>query len=169
VTSEKSVDTAQRLDGIVAAGGAWPLVAASYPVGGDTPRTATSILDDPILTVPVVNGNVYEIRCEIRYAGGAGGAAGFLQWLWNHPGGSFRINTHYFGTGGTLLEQALLGSTTGVAAFTNGVGTDLPLSGRGLYVCAGTGPLTFQWGCQTNTGTNTHVKEGSYLIAQQIG
>lgn len=162
--SEKAYTTEQRLTALIAGE-----TAAFYPVAGDTARTATAIIDDPYLTVPVISGSIYEVRCQVRYSGGSAGAAGHMAWLWSHPGGDFRMNTWYTGTGGSFTYQALIGTTSGVAAQTTGVANDMPWMGMGIYYCTASGFLTFQWGCLTNTGTNTHVKEGSCLTATIIG
>lgn len=147
-------------------------VSAWYPAGGTTARTATAQVADPYLTVSLQANAVYRVELYLHYNGGAGGSAGYIEWSWTNPTSSNWYYVSHFlnaGTGvGTIAEQT--GTGTGQYAYTDGVSTTLGLTQHGTLITAGTaGSLTFNWGCQNNSGTNTHVVAGSLLTATRIG
>lgn len=98
---------------------------------------------------------------------------GFLEWDFSVPSGAagqFYYNALYKSSTGTLLNQSLQDNTSGVYAYTNGVTVPLTLQATGLLITStSSGTFSFNWGCQTNTGTNTHVTAGSVLSATRVG
>lgn len=149
-------------------------VAAYYPINGtsNTARTSTAQVADPYLTVALQSSAIYKIDSEIQYYGGSGGSAGFLQWSWTVPSGSEFFYTAAFLSSATGLPllHAENGSSSSDYANTTGVSNQLAMSMHGIISTSSTAAsLTWNWGCETNSGTNTHVASGSWLTATRIG
>lgn len=175
-TNATAVTQLQEMQTQASATGGYEL-AAFYPLGGNTARTSTALTADPYLVIANVQANaVYQSQVHLVYSGGAGGSAGMMAWDFSTPSGStYHYNVLYLGGTGTIgvtntrLEYHL-GGDTGIYAGTLGVSSSLAWDSWGLlYTGASSGSFTFNWGCETNTGTNSHLLEGSYMKLSRLG
>jgi hypothetical protein len=141
----------------------------------DTARNSTTtVADDPDLQLPVAASSTYQVTGVFFYDGPSTGT-GDIKWTWTVPsgaGGQYscdhqNISGSYAGAFANNWTDGP--GLTSTQANSTGVGTILTLTWKGILVVVGTaGNLTFRWAQNTSSGTNTHVKAQSYLVAQRI-
>lgn len=119
-----------------------------------TSRSATvAPADDPDLTLSVVAGGVYEVRCLAVWTNGGGG----MRMAWNVPAGASMTWTDGGGSG--------LTSAASNATFTASTGTEAV--GR-LTVGATAGACTLQWAQSTSNAGATVMQAGSFLFLRRV-
>lgn len=148
---------------------AWTVPLASVKPSDTGRANTTSVTADPDLRVTVAAGASYEIRCIVRYKGGANGSSD-MQCTITVPASSSgffvlnRINISGLAVG---FDDGNFGTAKNVA--TNGTGTTMQLLIAASLTTTNSGTVAFAWGQAQSSGTATTVIAGSTITAQRIG
>lgn len=138
----------------------------------DLARThATSLTDDPTLQLLNLAANgVYELGALLLYTGGSGGSEGDLAWTWRLAGGvSMSYSAHRINAGGSVVVGTGAAGTDTLTAQTQGTGTLMAVNLTG-QITTGSAPAyaVLQWAQNTDSGTATTIKAGSYVRARRL-
>lgn len=164
--SEKSYDTAQRIDAQVAGGWTIPFEAIK---SADESRTSTTLADDADLQFVGILAGTYKVELDVAYTGGAGASEGDYKWGFTWPTGATIILSGIArGTDQALHQNSYDGSAS-ITLGTNGLSLTYGFSMRGLLVTPNSGNFVYRWACGTNTGTSSRTLTDSRLsIARRI-
>jgi hypothetical protein len=129
-------------------------------------RGISAEASDPIMTLPLVSGNIYRIKVY-AYMIGSGGAQMSATIL----GPNCAFATAILKRSGNIVSANLIGLTTPLA--TNGLAsttsnTTQVLEYDMIIKTSASGGITFKWGAFAGTGTGT-IYEGSYIESELIG
>jgi hypothetical protein len=129
----------------------------------------TTMTNDPDLVLPLAGSCWYEIRGVIFYDGPTAGSSD-IKWTFSVPtGNSGQYFAAHQNLSGVFAGAFQSNWTDTLTANTTGVGNRMIIEIHGITSTASSGNFRFQWAQNTSNGTNTHVREQSFLIARRIG
>jgi hypothetical protein len=165
VTSEKSYDTAQRIDAQIAGGWTIPFEAVK---SGNEGRSTTTSSDDADLQIPVTPGHWY-FDALLLYHGGAGSSEGDFKWTFTIPTGSIQWEciVRLASDAGNLHDASVQGSGVTINAYTNGLTTTYILNIQGSFDITASGTFTLRWAKGQSSDTNTTLEQYSRISANR--
>src|SRR5215471_696367 len=140
------------------------LIACKQSNAG-TGNTGTAFTTDPELVVPVEPRTAYLVSMCLIYQGGQGASAGMFGFGWVAPAGvSGNIGLIYRGTSNAWLSQGQAWTAATLAAWTDGLGSQMSVWGQGVLITgANGGPFAVRWRRSVNTDTQSTIYAGSTL------
>ncbi|MFD8595378.1 hypothetical protein ACFV1L_10290 [Kitasatospora sp. NPDC059646] len=131
--------------------------------GDSTPRTSTAMVDDSVLTVPVVANAVYEVSAVLVFSGPAGGD--FQEQLSVPSGAGYRLSMRGQDRNASATVGTVITDVQSAAQTWGTIGTQpmtCSISGI-LRTGASAGSVTLQWGQGASTSPGTVLERDSFI------